>query len=103
MSDDISGSDRFVQADELEITEVPDGAMIYQKARERVHYLNPTAVIVFELCGMDKTVDEMVAFVADSFGLSTPPVEEVRSCVASLLGEGLLDHAQAASDRGARQ
>jgi len=90
MSDDISGSDRFVQSSELEITEVPDGAMIYQKLRERVHYLNPTAVIVFELCGMNKTVDEVAAFIANSFDLSVPPAEAVRTCVHSLLDEGLI-------------
>ena len=93
MSDDILNSDRFLQAGDIEITEVPDGAMIYQKDRERVHYLNPTAVIVFELCGMGKTVDEMVAFVADSFALTARPVAEVRSCVDSLLSEGLVRRA----------
>lgn len=90
MSDDITGSDHFVQVGDLEITPVPDGAMIYQKDRERVHYLNPTALIVFELCGMGKTVDEIIEFVGNSFGLPTQPVVEITSCVASLHAEGLV-------------
>jgi hypothetical protein len=90
MSEDISGDDRFTQVGDLEITRVPDGAMIYQPDRERVHYLNPTALIVFELCGMGKTVDEMVTFMADSFDLGVEPTPEVRSCLNSLVGEGLV-------------
>jgi hypothetical protein len=93
MSENITDGDRFVQAGDLEVTPVPDGAMIYQKQRERVHYLNPTALIVFELCGMGKTVDEMITFVADSFALDSRPVAEIRSCLDSLVGEELVRRA----------
>ena len=90
MNEEITGGDRFEQASDLEVTRVPDGAMIYQKDRERVHYLNPTALIVFELCGMGKSMDEILTFVSDSFSLPERPRVEIRSCLESLVSEGLV-------------
>ncbi|RYG32369.1 MAG: hypothetical protein EON93_11365 [Burkholderiales bacterium] len=55
-----------------------------------MHYLNPTAAIIFELCGMGKSVREIEAFIADGFALLTPPVEHVNECLASLSSEGLI-------------
>lgn len=65
--------------------------MVYQKSRERVHFLNTTALVVFELCGLGESVDEIQNFMTEAFGLSTPPHEEVRACLKSLLDEGLVE------------
>ena len=40
----------LVRAEGLDVNEVPDGYVIYQTEADRVHYLNKTAAIVFELC-----------------------------------------------------
>ena len=92
MTDDTSlGDDHiYVPVGSLELTQVPDGVMIYQADRERVHYLNPTAAVVFELCGMNKTVAEIEDFVGDAFGLSDTPAADVRKCLTSLVDEQLL-------------
>lgn len=90
MADDILPGTVFRQADGLELNRVPDGAMIYQAAQERVHYLNPTAVVVFELCSMDKSAEGIEQFVGDAFGLDESTAETVRSCLKSLLEEGLI-------------
>jgi len=74
----------------VEINRVPDGAMVYQNERERVHFLNPTALIVFELCAMDKTTAEIETFIADAFGLQATPTAAVHECLVSLLDEGLV-------------
>ena len=74
----------------IEVNRVPDGAMVYQNERERVHFLNPTALIVFELCAMDKTAAQIEAFIADAFGLAARPTEAVHECLVSLLDEGLV-------------
>jgi len=81
----------FHQTGELELNRVPDGAMVYQKARERVHFLNTTALIVFELCGAGKNLGEIQTFVADAFGLSAVPKDEICACLKSLLDEGLVE------------
>jgi hypothetical protein len=40
----------LVRAEGLDVDEVSDGYVIYQTGSDRVHYLNKTAAIVFELC-----------------------------------------------------
>jgi hypothetical protein len=87
---DITTDTTFHAVAGVEVNQVPDGAMVYQNERERVHFLNPTALIVFELCGMNKTTGEIESFVADAFGLDAPPVYAVRQCLVSLLDEGLV-------------
>ncbi|OEO28523.1 hypothetical protein VW23_004500 [Devosia insulae DS-56] len=81
---------KFSAVEGIEVNRVPDGAMVYQNERERVHFLNPTALIVFELCSLDKTAGEIEAFIADAFGLEVAPSEAVKECLASLLDEGLV-------------
>ncbi len=80
----------FRAVEGAEVNRVPDGAMVYQNERERVHFLNPTALVVYELCRLDKTAGEIESFLADAFGLAASPTESVRECLASLLDEGLV-------------
>lgn len=87
---EMNGASRYAPAEGLELTTVPDGTMIYQASRERVHYLNPTATIVFQLCEEGKTVAEIEQFIADSFDLAEAPTESVQTCVKSLIDEGLV-------------
>jgi hypothetical protein len=81
----------FRPSDELELNRVPDGAMVYQKSRERVHFLNTTAFVVFELCVAGKRRDEIERFVTEAFGLSEIPRHEIEGCLKSLLDEGLVE------------
>lgn len=81
---------RFRVVDGVEFTRVPDGAVLYQNERERVHFLNPTAMVVFELCDIGKSAVEIESFLADAFGLADTPKEAVRECLISLLDEGLI-------------
>lgn len=80
----------FEPVEGLEVSEVPDGRVIYQASTERVHYLNPTAVVVFEFCDMKRSVAEITHFLQTAYQLSEPPVAEVHQCIASLIKENLL-------------
>lgn len=91
--DQISLDGRFEQVEGLEITDVPDGRVVYQASRDKVHYLNPTAIIVLELCGSGQSADEIASFLQDAYNLSEPPIESVHTCMQSLLTEGLLRRA----------
>ena len=82
--------DTFSIPDGLEVTPVPDGSMIYQSSEDRVHYLNPTATIVFELCGLGKSVAEIETFLSDGFALLERPAEQVAACLVSLTSQGLI-------------
>ncbi len=90
MTTDISDDMVFVPVEGLEVSDVPDGRVIYQASTERVHYLNPTAVVVFEFCDMRQPVREIVAFLKTAYQLQDPPLAEVHACIGSLLEENLL-------------
>jgi len=83
-------SDIVGQAPNLEVHEVPDGYIIYQSDRDRVHYLNRTAAIIFEFCSAPHPMDEIVSRVAKAFDLGTTAFDEIRAGLESLLREGLI-------------
>ena len=86
----LAGETVFSVADGVEVSTVPDGYLIYQAKTERVHYLNPTAVVVYELAAAGKSVAAIADFLRDAFGLPEPPEAETQSCIESLLKEGLV-------------
>jgi len=86
----ITDDQKFAPTEGLEISEVPDGRVIYQPSEERVHYFNPTAVVVFELCGLGHTVGEIGAFLRDAYSLDAEPRAEVIACIEALVKEQLL-------------
>jgi len=56
----------------------------------RLHQLNNTASIVFELCDGRRTVAEIAGTLAGAFALSDPPLGETVACVADLRRAGVL-------------
>jgi len=83
-------STEFMQAPNLEVHEVPDGYIVYQSERDRVHYLNKTAAIIFEFCDGSHAVDDIVVRVATAFELGSSAHEEIRAGLDQLVKEGLV-------------
>ena len=84
-------SEVISQAENLEVNEVPDGYIIYQSVRDRVHYLNKTAAVVFEFCDGNLDAEAIVARVAQAFELADPARSaEIADCLGSLIKEGLV-------------
>jgi hypothetical protein len=83
-------SERPQIAEGLDITEVDDGLVVYQEPIERVHHLNPTASVVFQLCDGSRDAAAIAAAVGGLFGLEDVPDEEVDSCLSRFLREGLV-------------
>jgi hypothetical protein len=81
--------DRPKKSDGLEIDEVEDGFVIYQPDRDRVHYLNPTANLILELCDGSLTAEQIADLIAQTFEMAAPPNEEVEEALAKLEAEGL--------------
>lgn len=79
------------RAAEVELSEVTDGFLVYQPSRDRVHYLNPTAALILEICDGSLSASELPPFLAAAFSLSAPPRDEVAACLTKLLAEGLLE------------
>jgi hypothetical protein len=80
----------LVRAEGLDVNEVPDGYVIYQTEADRVHYLNKTAAIVFELCDGARGADEIVARVGKMFEVEGTADGEIEACLQSLIKEGLV-------------
>src|SRR5215510_12477201 len=87
----------------LEITPVEDGFMIYQPDKDRVHYLNHTAVLVLELSNGRRAPNEIAVLLKEAYKLPEVPVKEVDETLAKMTAEGLIDtrSAGAPSRRGA--
>ena len=83
-------TDKPVRADGLEVNEVADGLVVYQDGPERVHYLNNTASLVFELCTGENSVARITELLRDTFGLDASPEAEVMACVEQLRSQGVL-------------
>ena len=80
----------LVKAEGLDVNEVPDGYVIYQTVADRVHYLNKTAAIVFELCDGARGPEDIVARVSKMFEVERSADGEIEACIQSLLKEGLV-------------
>ena len=74
----------------IEINEVADGYIVYQAARDRVHYLNHTAVLVLEMCNGRLPAGQIPGLLKTAYDLAEPPTEEVAACLTKLQEEGLV-------------
>jgi Coenzyme PQQ synthesis protein D (PqqD) len=74
----------------IQVNEVTDGYVVYDPSRERVHYLNHTAVLLLELCTGQVKARDLPALLQKAYGLPEPPVAEVADCLEKLLQEGLV-------------
>ena len=83
-------ADRPAPANGLDVHEVEDGFVVFDASTDRVHYLNPTATVVFSLCDGTRTTAEIAELVRSAWDLDTPPVDDVAACVAQLRDEGVL-------------
>jgi hypothetical protein len=86
----IDGDAVFVAREGLEITHAPDGYVIYDAAAEKVHYLNPTAGVVYELCDGATSARAIGDFLKAAYELEAAPLDMVRDCLISLLDQGLV-------------
>jgi hypothetical protein len=75
---------------DLDVNEVADGLVVYDGRRDRVHYLNITAGVVFSLCTGDMTSDVIADEVGRLFDLGRRAEPETTECLEHLRVEGLI-------------
>jgi hypothetical protein len=75
---------------DFEIREFEDAFMIYQPERDRVHYLNRTAVLILELCTGENTPARIAEILKTTYGLDVSPEREVRQAIRNLIDEELV-------------
>jgi hypothetical protein len=78
------------RAEGIEMREVTDGFVAYDPKRDRLHFLNPTATMLLEVCDGKLRARDLPQLLATAFGLKDPPLEEVAQCLERLAAEGLL-------------
>ncbi len=74
----------------VETVETVDGFLIHDLERDRVHYLNPTAVAVLEMLDGNRSGREIAEFLGRLFELPAPPHDDVAACLEQLRSENLL-------------
>lgn len=74
----------------LEIDTLSDGYVIHDPSSDRVHYLNPSSALIFELSDGMTTVQQMAEVMAECFALSHNPLQESIACVEQMMAEGLV-------------
>ena len=74
----------------IDINEVEDGYVIYQSEKDKVHYLNKTAVLVLEACTGKNSEADIRTIVREAYELPEDPVKEVSDCLNTLMQEGLV-------------
>ena len=79
---------------------MPDGFVVYDPARDRLHFLNGTAAFVLESCDGTTPVGDLPPLVAAAFRLDAEPLDEVDACLRRLLAEGLLVEPASPQKRG---
>lgn len=80
----------LIRADGIEVNEVADGFVVYDRERDRVHYLNPTASLVLEMCTGGNSEAAIARFLQVAYELPAPPVTEVCACLAQLREQRLV-------------
>jgi hypothetical protein len=83
-------SERPRQVDELEVNFVGDGYVVYDRGQRRMHSLNNTAALVFELCTGENDERDIARLLQRAYDLEAAPDAEVRECLASLAKEQLI-------------
>lgn len=74
----------------IEMHEVNGQFVVYESSRDAVHYLNPSAALVLELCDGSHSSDDIAALVGEAFNLPAAPLDEISGCINHLQEIGLL-------------
>jgi hypothetical protein len=74
----------------LDISPAEDGYIVYEPDLDRVHFLNPVAVVILELCNGNNTEEEIADLIRDGFGLQENLAEAVTETLAKMKAGGLL-------------
>lgn len=75
----------------LELSPAEDGFIIHEEGLDRVHYLNPTAAAVLQLCDGATSEDEIARLLQEHFDLPEPPADEVARILEQFEAERLIE------------
>jgi hypothetical protein len=79
----------------LDISEFEDGYSVYHPGDGRVHHLNPSAIVVLELCTGKNAPEAIARLLQKAYRLEQPPFEQVDTALQALAKENLVELAPA--------
>lgn len=82
--------DHPLKSEGLDVGEAASGFVINDTGRGRVHYLNHTAALIFELCDGGSSVEEISELVRQAYDLPDRPDDVVRTYLDRLIAENLV-------------
>jgi hypothetical protein len=74
----------------LDIEETDEGHIIYEPDKDRVHFLNPTAALILELCTGANSIAGIAELLQEAYNLPEPPAQAVHDVLTQMKDEGLL-------------
>ncbi len=81
---------RYARGADLETHETEDGLVVFNPGTDRVHDLNYSAAVLFELCRGTHTAAELASMMAEFYALEEAPTKTVEASLQQLVAEGLL-------------
>jgi hypothetical protein len=80
----------YRQAEGIEVNTVADGFVLYEPVENMVHFLNPSAMMVWELCTGEHGAKDIAAMIVELYGLDKPIEEMVLDTLADMARKGLV-------------
>ncbi len=74
----------------LEVIPADEGYVVYEHVNDCVHYLNPVAALIYELCDGDNSAESIMTLIQQSFGLADAPAEAVAEALQQMRQKGLI-------------
>jgi len=90
MEDEHNGEDPPRRVAGLEVHIVDEQVIVYEANSDRIHFLNPTAAMVLELCNGQHSVTEITGLVAEMYALADAPLREINDALSQLKAAGLI-------------
>ncbi len=85
-----NASTRYLRASGLEVHETKDGLIVFNPATDRVHHLNHTAGVIFEICEEPLSMAALADLMAQIFSLEEPPREATETGLRQLIDQGIV-------------
>ena len=74
----------------LKAYETEDSLIVHNPATDRIHHLNPTASVIFELCEVPVARQSLIEMVVQLYSSVEPSEEAIEAGIQSLFDEGIL-------------
>jgi hypothetical protein len=78
------------RADRLEVNEADDGLVVYDPTHDKVHHLNPSAAIIFDLCDGTRDAEAIAEILGEAYDLAAPPRDDASAGLEELANRRLI-------------